>query len=68
MQNKARAKIMTKKDYIVIAKCLNDNEPEIKEVQKRQLLNDIFCSLVAELKKDNYKFDYSKFEKAVYKK
>ena len=59
---------MTKKDYILIAKCLNDNEPEIKDLSKRQLYNDIYSSLISALLDDNPKFNYSKFYKAVFKK
>lgn len=75
---------MTKKDYIIIAKCMNEvysiafkiwdsagqSETEASRQASGQIyaIQQILGKMFVEFKKDNAKFDWQKFKAAVYKK
>lgn len=66
---------MTKKDYVIIAKCLNKFYQTIDYINSREeaghkiyAIMKILENMFEEFSKDNPKFDALKFKKAVYKK
>jgi hypothetical protein len=57
---------MTKKDYILIARALNNvgKKTDVRKKQYWQAIMDIVIVLGGELQQDNPRFDYSKFVEA----
>lgn len=57
---------MTKKDYNIIARAINQVYSEHKNTISQGAINEIVVNLINEMHNDNSRFDEDKFRKAIY--